>query len=150
MHYRPNIVIHYKKNKILSDNMVSSNHFRFYVFFSGQFMSAFANLENCSTSNISNPFNSTSVNWGNGLNGMQQQSQQVQPFANPFKDTSKMNGFSPSFQPLFPMASVGGVNGPNPWTPNPFKVSTDVYPASSYFFDIILLTAPVSLDITVH
>lgn len=87
-------------------------------------MSAFANLENGMQSNMSNPFNATNVNWGsNIMNGMQQQSQQQQPFANPFRDTSKMNGFSQSFQPIFPLTSVGGMNSTNAWTPNPFKVS---------------------------
>lgn len=87
-------------------------------------MSAFANLENGMTSNISNPFNTSNVNWGGNMNGIQQQPHQ-QPFANPFRDTSKMNGFSQNIQSIFPtMPSIGGVNSTNnTWTPNPFKVS---------------------------
>lgn len=86
-------------------------------------MSAFANLENSTTSNISNPFNTSNVNWGNNMNGIPQQSQQQQPFANPFRDPSKMNGFSQSFQPMFPMTSASGMNSTNVWPSNPFKVS---------------------------
>lgn len=96
----------------------------YFLFFTrpGQFMSAFTNIEN---SNTSNPFNTNTVNWGNNMNGNPPPQHQQQPFANPFRDTTKMNGFSQNFQPIFPMPSmVGSVNGgTNGWTPNPFKVS---------------------------
>lgn len=81
----------------------------------GQFMSAFASQEN--GGNVSNPF-SNGVNWSNGNNNGQ-----PQPFANPFQEAIKTNGFSANFKTAFPINPMP-INGANStWTPNPFKVT---------------------------
>ncbi|XP_018571810.1 arf-GAP domain and FG repeat-containing protein 1 isoform X2 [Anoplophora glabripennis] len=88
----------------------------------GQFLSAFPG-EN-GTAGVSNPFSNGGVNWGTNLNGFQQNQP---PFANPFMDTGKMNGFSQVFQPIapFPINTMPvAVNGTNGWAQNPFKVGT--------------------------
>ncbi|CAH1115574.1 unnamed protein product [Psylliodes chrysocephalus] len=96
----------------------------------GQFMTAFpSNQDPNIPEAVSNPFNMNggAVNWSNvaATNGMQSvQQQQQQPFANPFRDTVKSNGYTNNFQPIaFPTNGIPlAVNGTNGWTPNPFKV----------------------------
>lgn len=88
----------------------------------GQFFSAFPS-EN-GTANVSNPFGNGGTNWGTNANGFQQNQP---PFANPFMDAGKMNGFSQVFQPIAPFPSNTmpvAVNGTNGWAQNPFKVGT--------------------------
>lgn len=90
------------------------------IFFIGQFLTTFPS-EN-GTAGVSNPFSNGGVNWGSNLNGFQQSQP---PFANPFMDAGKMNGFSQVFQPIapFPVNTMPlAVNGTNGWAQNPFKV----------------------------
>ncbi|CAG9858357.1 unnamed protein product [Phyllotreta striolata] len=88
----------------------------------GQFFACFPTNQDSNASNVvSNPFNANGLNWSNVSNGLQSAQQ---PFANPFRDTPKTNGYN-NFQPMATtFANNGGlaVNGTNGWTPNPFKV----------------------------
>jgi Arf-GAP domain and FG repeat-containing protein 1 len=77
---------------------------------SGQFMNAFQNQENA----FSNPFNSNGMNWASNGNNFGN----AQPFANPFREPARVNGFAQNFQPsLFPVTANGST-----WGANPFKV----------------------------
>ncbi|KAJ8918461.1 hypothetical protein NQ315_008158 [Exocentrus adspersus] len=84
----------------------------------GQFLTAFQN-EN-GTAGVANPFNNgSSINWGNNVNGFQPNQP---PFANPFRDNNKMNGFSQVFQPIAPFpVNTMPINGTNGWVQNPFN-----------------------------
>jgi hypothetical protein len=78
---------------------------------SGQFMNAFQNQENA----FSNPFNSNGMNWASNGNNFGN----AQPFANPFREPARVNGFAQNFQPsLFPVTANGST-----WGANPFKVT---------------------------
>ncbi|XP_057670834.1 arf-GAP domain and FG repeat-containing protein 1 isoform X1 [Diorhabda carinulata] len=86
----------------------------------GQFMTAFPQSQDVlvTPNVVSNPFKTNGINWSN-LNGGIQTT--AQPFANPFNDTIKSNGYAQGFQPIaaFPVPVNGAANG---WTPNPFKI----------------------------
>jgi hypothetical protein len=73
-------------------------------------MNAFQNQENA----FSNPFNSNGMNWASNGNNFGN----AQPFANPFREPARVNGFAQNFQPsLFPVTANGST-----WGANPFKV----------------------------